>query len=156
MCATTYKLLTYKPISRNGSTIELVEQRKTDKQTRATTSIATKKMPMTPDASEYKKEIVRRLTKNLLDIQLLRLIDAEPMWGYKIKKTFETDLGIKLRHGALYPTLNALEQQGLVTSKKQQQNGRARKIYSLTPMGKECLQAYYAVLKEQIKNKTAK
>ncbi len=102
---------------------------------------------------DYKKQILQRITKNLLDIQLLRLVKAEPMWGYKIKKTFETDLGIKLRHGALYPMLNSLEREGFVTSQKQQQAGRARKIYTLTPKGKEYLDAYYAVLKEQAKNR---
>jgi PadR family transcriptional regulator, regulatory protein PadR len=108
---------------------------------------------MSKESSDFKKQINERLTKNLLDIQLLRFINAEPTWGYKIKKNVESDLGIKLRHGALYPTLNALEQQGLVVSKKQQKSGRARKIYSLTPQGTENLAAYYAVLKEQLKNK---
>ncbi len=104
----------------------------------------------------YKKEIVRRLTKNLLDIQLLRLIRNEPMWGYKIKKTVETDLGIKLRHGALYPTLNYLENGGFLTSQKQQHEGRARKIYTLTPEGKLYLESYYVVLKEQMKGERAR
>jgi len=102
---------------------------------------------------DYKKEIVRRLTKNLLDIQLLRLVEAEPMWGYKIKKTVENDLGIKLRHGALYPMLNYLEKEGFFTSQRQPQSGRARKVYSITEKGKQFLSAYYAVLKGQMKTK---
>jgi PadR family transcriptional regulator PadR len=103
---------------------------------------------------DYKKELIQRITKNLLDIQLLRLIDAEPMWGYKIKKNVENDLGIKLRHGALYPMLNHLEHEGFVTSQKQQQQGRSRKVYTLTEKGKHYLESYYSVLKEQMKNKT--
>ena len=103
---------------------------------------------------DCKKEIIQRITKNLLDIQLLRLIEAEPMWGYKIKKTVENDLGIKLRHGALYPMLNHLEREGFVTSQKQQQQGRSRKVYTLTEKGNQYLESYYSVLKEQIKNKT--
>jgi len=102
---------------------------------------------------DYKKEIIRRLTKNLLDIQLLRLVEAEPMWGYKIKKTVESDLGIKLRHGALYPMLNYLEKEGFFTSQKQAESGRARKVYSITEKGRQYLSCYYAVLKEQMKNK---
>ena len=78
----------------------------------------------------YKKQIVQHIIRNLLDIQLLRIIQAEPTWGYKIKKQVETDFNIKLRHGALYPTLNSLEQKGFVTSQKQQKDGRARKVYS--------------------------
>lgn len=103
---------------------------------------------------DYKKEIMQRITKNLLDIQLLRLIDAEPMWGYKIKKTVENDLGIKLRHGALYPMLNDLEKEGFVVSQKQHQQGRARKVYTLTEKGKQYLESYYSVLKDHMKNKT--
>ena len=101
---------------------------------------------------DYKSQIMQRLTKHLLDIQLLRTIENEPMWGYKLKKTFETDLGIKLRHSALYPALNCLEREGFLTSKNQRHEGRIRKIYAPTAKGKEYLKSYYAILKEQIKN----
>ena len=63
-------------------------------------------------AEIYKKEIVQHIIRNLLDIQLLRIIQAQPTWGYKIKKQVETDFDIKIRHGALYPTLNSLEEKG--------------------------------------------
>jgi PadR family transcriptional regulator PadR len=104
-------------------------------------------------SEEYKKEIAQRITKNLLDIQLLRLIAVEPMWGYKIKKTVESNFNIKLRHGALYPMLNYLEREGFVTSQKQQQQGRSRKVYTLTEKGDLYLQSYYSLLKDQIQNK---
>jgi DNA-binding PadR family transcriptional regulator len=100
---------------------------------------------------DYKKQIVQRLTKNLLDIQLLRIMRKEPMWGYKIKKNFETEIGIKLRHSALYPTLNELEKDGFLISQKQQQSGRTRKTYTITLKGQEYLQIYYEVLRQQIK-----
>jgi PadR family transcriptional regulator PadR len=101
-------------------------------------------------AETYQKEIVQRIIRNLLDIQLLRLVEAQPLWGYKIKKTVETDFHIKLRHSTLYPTLNSLEQQGFLTSQRQHQNGRARKIYAITKKGKGYLQSYYTVLKNQL------
>ena len=102
---------------------------------------------------DYKKEIIQRITRNLLDTQLLRLVEAEPMWGYKIKKTVENNLNIKLRHGALYPMLNHLEKEGFLTSQKQSESGRARKVYSVTEKGREYLESYYAVLKDQMKGK---
>ncbi len=108
---------------------------------------------MTEDS---KKEITERITKNLLDIQLLRLIDVDSMWGYKIKKTFQKQLGINLRHGALYPTLNTLEQSGLLSSQIQKQNGRERKTYSLTTKGRQYLLSYYTVLEDQLKTKSNK
>jgi DNA-binding PadR family transcriptional regulator len=104
-------------------------------------------------AESYRKEIVQRITRNLLDIQLLRLIQAQPLiWGYRIKKQVERDFNIKLRHGALYPMLNSLEQRGFLASGKQQEGGRARKVYTLTQEGRRYLQIYYTILGEQLKS----
>ena len=99
----------------------------------------------------YRKELVQRMIKNLLDIQLLRMIQAQPLWGYKIKKKMEANFHIKLRHGALYPMLNSLEQKGFLTSQRQTKGGRVRKVYTITKNGREYLQSYYDILKEQVK-----
>jgi len=99
----------------------------------------------------YRKEIVQRITRNLLDIQLLRLVQAQPLWGYRIKKKVETDFQVKLGHGALYPMLNSLEKRGFLTSQKQQQGGRVRKVYTITKNGRKFLQAYHQILREQLK-----
>ncbi len=78
------------------------------------------------------------------------MVKAQPLWGYKIKKQVEANFNIKLRHGALYPALNALEQNGFLESQKEQKDGRARKVYSITAKGKEYLQSYYSIVKEQL------
>jgi DNA-binding PadR family transcriptional regulator len=104
-------------------------------------------------AENFRKEIVQRITRNLLDIQILRLIQTQPMWGYKIKKQVETKFDVILRHGALYPLLNAMEQKGFLTSRKQQQGGRTRKVYTITKKGKQYIETYHKVLKEQIEEK---
>ncbi len=102
-------------------------------------------------AENFRNEIVQRITKNLLDIQLLRLIKAHPSaWGYQIKKTMERDFHIKLGHGLLYPMLNMLEQRGFLNSTTQHECGRARKIYNVTKQGEQFLQAYYTILSEQL------
>ena len=101
-------------------------------------------------AETFRKEIVRRMTKNLPDIQMLRLIQTQPMWGYKIKKQVEAIFGVKLRHGALYPLLNALEQKGFLTSEKQRHGGRTRRVYTITRKGKQYIEAYNSTLKEQL------
>ena len=107
-------------------------------------------------SENYKKEIVQHIIRNLLDIQLLRIIQTQPTWGYKIKKQVETDFNIKLRHGALYPTLNSLEQKGFVESKTQQKDGRSRKVYTITATGKTYLQTYYSILQGQLENTETK
>jgi len=98
----------------------------------------------------FRKELVQRMTRNLLDIQILRLIQAQPMWGYKIKKVVEALFGVTLRHGALYPMLNKLERKGFLTSEKQQHGGRTRKVYTTTRKGKQYIEAYAGIIKEQI------
>ena len=101
-------------------------------------------------AEAYRNELVQRITRNLLDIQLLRLVQAQPLWGYRIKKKVETDFQVKLRHGALYPMLNSLEKKGFLTSQKQQEGGRARKVYTITKNGRKFLRAYCNILREQL------
>jgi len=97
-----------------------------------------------------KKRIVQRITRNFLDILILRLIQAEPMWGYKILKKTRRLFGIKLRHGALYPLLNTLEAEGYARSEKITKEGRVRKVYQITSKGKQLLDAYHDLLKEQL------
>ena len=104
-------------------------------------------------SENYKKEIVQHIIRNLLDIQLLRIIKVQPTWGYKIKKQVEADFNVKLRHGALYPTLNNLEKEGFVESSKQQKDGRSRKVYTITEKGKIYLQTYYNILQGQLESK---
>ena len=62
----------------------------------------------------------------------------------------EADFNVKLRHGALYPMLNSLEKRGFLTSQKQQESGRARKVYTITKDGKDYLKSYYVILREQL------
>ena len=102
----------------------------------------------------YKKEIVQHIIRNLLDIKLLRIIQTKPTWGYKIKKQIEADFNVKLRHGALYPALNALEKKGFLECRTQQKGKRARKVYTITENGKIYLQTYYGIIKELLDEKT--
>jgi len=78
------------------------------------------------------------------------MVQTQPLWGYKIKKKVEANFQVKLRHGALYPMLNRLERKGFLTSQMQTKGGRARKVYNITESGREYLQSYYSILKDQI------
>ena len=98
----------------------------------------------------FRKQIVQRITRNFLDILILRLLQTEPMWGYKIIKETESLFGIKLRHGALYPLLNTLEAEGYAKSKRTAKGGRVRKVYTITPKGTQLVDAYHEVLREQL------
>jgi PadR family transcriptional regulator PadR len=98
----------------------------------------------------FRKELVQRITRNLSDIQILRLVESQPTWGYMIKKQIEVRFGLKLGHGALYPLLRAMENKGLVTRKIQRQKGRTRLVYTITETGKEYVETYKRILKEQV------
>jgi DNA-binding PadR family transcriptional regulator len=107
-------------------------------------------------AEVFTAELERRFVKDFLDILILQLVQTQPTWGYKIIKKTEAKYGVKLRHGALYPLLNALETKGLITSRKELEKGRIRKIYEITPGGKKLLQTYQNFLKEQTSMKNIK
>ena len=102
-------------------------------------------------SESFTKELVQRMTRNLLDVQILRLIQAQPMWGYKIKKEVTTKFGLTLRHGALYPLLNTLAKKSFLTSREQKRRGRTIKVYSITEKGEKYLQSYENALREQLK-----
>ena len=104
-------------------------------------------------AELYQDQLIKRIITNLLDIHLLRIVEKEPLWGYKIKKFIANTYGIKIRHSILYPTLNELEKKGFLESQKQTKTGRARKIYKVTEKGKKYIETYYDILNDQINGK---
>ena len=100
--------------------------------------------------NKIKKEIVQRLNKSFLDILILRIIESEPIWGYKIIKKIKIFFELKLGHGELYPLLKSLETRGYIKSEKVKTKGRIRKIYQINEKGKEVLDIYYYVLGKQL------
>jgi PadR family transcriptional regulator PadR len=105
---------------------------------------------LTENASE---QLVQQIVRNLLEIHILRLVRAEPTWGYSIIKKIEALYGIKIRHGALYPLLNKLEKNSLIESKREIKKGRIRKTYAITENGKQLIKTYYNILKRQLQEK---
>jgi len=96
------------------------------------------------------RNMERRFVKSFLDLFILKSIQSEPMWGYKILKKTEALYQIKLRHGALYPLLNALEANGFTKSRQELQKGRIRKVYRITPKGTQLIKTYQNFLKQQL------
>ncbi len=96
------------------------------------------------------KEMKRRFVKSFLDMLVLKLVQNEPTWGYKILKETERLYQIKLRHGALYPLLNTLESKGFIKSKQELKKGRIRKVYQITLKGTQLVNTYVTFLKQQL------
>jgi PadR family transcriptional regulator PadR len=83
----------------------------------------------------YSSELIKGTLKTIV---LKLLADNQKMYGYEITQkvkelTFEK---IQITEGALYPTLHALESDGLVTVESEYIGKRLRKYYSLSPSGK--------------------
>jgi DNA-binding PadR family transcriptional regulator len=93
----------------------------------------------------HSSEFIKGTLKTLI-LKLLK--EKGKMYGYEITqcvKTLSRDT-IQLTEGALYPSLHALELEGIVTTESEIVNGRARKYYSLTPIGKTAAKEKIAAL----------
>ena len=82
----------------------------------------------------YSSELIKGTLKTIV----LKLLYNKKMYGYEITQTVKelTKDRIQITEGALYPTLHALESDGLVTTEIEYIGKRARKYYSLSPTGK--------------------
>jgi DNA-binding PadR family transcriptional regulator len=79
------------------------------------------------------------LIKGTLKTIVLKLLsDNKKMYGYEITQHVKelTKDRIQISEGALYPTLHALEVEGLLTTETEYIGKRVRKYYSLSPSGK--------------------
>ncbi len=83
----------------------------------------------------YSSELI---TGTLKTIVLKLLTSQEKIYGYEITQKVKTLTGdkIQITEGALYPTLHALEEEGVVTTETVYIGKRIRKYYSITPKGK--------------------
>jgi PadR family transcriptional regulator PadR len=83
----------------------------------------------------YSSELVKGTLKTIV---LKLLSENNQMYGYEITQKVKelTDNKIQITEGALYPTLHALESDGVVTTEVVNIGKRVRKYYKLTPLGK--------------------
>jgi len=83
----------------------------------------------------YSPELLKGTLKTIV---LKLLTDNKKMYGYEITQKVKelTRDKIQITEGALYPTLHALEADGLVTTEVEYIGKRVRKYYSLSPTGK--------------------
>lgn len=78
-----------------------------------------------------------QVKRGLLDLCVLNLLERENMYGYQIVKTLTSVPGLVMSEGTVYPLLSRLKDEGLVTSSLvESPEGPARRMYSLTPLGR--------------------
>ncbi len=84
----------------------------------------------------YSSELIKGTLKTII---LKLLSDSDKMYGYEITQKVKELTGgkIQLTEGALYPTLHAMEAQGILTTDVVNVGNRIRKYYSVTETGKK-------------------
>lgn len=83
----------------------------------------------------YSSELIKGTLKTII---LKLLSDNKRMYGYEITQKVKELTGdrIQLTEGALYPSLHALEAEGLLSTETEFIGKRVRKYYSLSKEGK--------------------
>ena len=77
-----------------------------------------------------------KLTKNLLDMIVLRLINQQPMHGYQIITKTRKLFGVYFGPSTVYPLLSNLEKQGYINSEWNMTTEKPRKIFTITNSGR--------------------
>jgi PadR family transcriptional regulator PadR len=97
----------------------------------------------------YSKELLKG---TLLAIILKLLSEKDRMYGYEISQRVKelSDGNILLKDGSLYPALQRMTKDGLLSFKEEQVGGRVRKYYYLTRTGHKKKTAYVKELKQFI------
>ena len=93
---------------------------------------------------------VRGRVERFLEPALLLLLAEQPAHGYElVDRAAEVIPGERPELGGLYRVLRALEEDGLVRSKwDADEPGPAKRMYELTPAGRELLRAWAKALKQ--------
>jgi PadR family transcriptional regulator PadR len=84
------------------------------------------------------------LLQGTLDLLILRTLALEPMHGWGIAQRIQqvSNDVLQVGQGSLYPALHRLEYKGWIKAEwGPSENNRRAKYYSLTPAGKEQLEA---------------
>lgn len=84
----------------------------------------------------------------LLDAIVLSVVSREPDGTYGYKITQEVKQALDLSESTLYPVLRRLQQDGCLTVYDASFNGRNRRYYQITAIGREALTVYRAQWKQ--------
>jgi len=99
-----------------------------------------------------------QVKKGTLAFIVLTVLKNNEFYGYELIEEVKKHTEIEIAEGTLYPLMNRLKKEELVTSKwVEQESGIPRKYYSLTETGEETLTEmlrYWNYLENAIKNIT--
>jgi len=94
--------------------------------------------------------VQEKVTKQLLDLQILYLLRNEPQTLYSTKKALKEVFGIERSFGTIHPHLLTLEKLRLIEGREERHStkihSRVRKIYHIRNSGRSFLQKDIASL----------
>ncbi|MHB9027754.1 MAG: PadR family transcriptional regulator [Candidatus Latescibacterota bacterium] len=79
------------------------------------------------------------LFTGLIRFHILHHAGKEPLFGLWLIKELGRH-GYDLSPGTLYPILHRMEERGYLESRKELADGKYRRLYTLTPRGREALE----------------
>jgi DNA-binding PadR family transcriptional regulator len=82
----------------------------------------------------------RRLRRGILKFVILKLLAERERHGYDLMQIFSKRGWGPLRPGSVYPLLNALEVEGLVTSRSEGD----RRVYEITEKGRKHMEEHFS------------
>jgi len=85
------------------------------------------------------EQVQTKLMKGLLDLVVLQLLNARPMYGYQIITEIRREFHVYFGPSTIYPLLHTLQKKGYVKSEWNMSNERPRKVYRLTTEGQKLL-----------------
>ncbi len=80
------------------------------------------------------------LYSGFIRLHILHHAGKEPLFGLWLIEELGRH-GYKLSPGTLYPLLHRMEERGYLESRKELVDGKYRRLYTLTPYGREALEA---------------
>jgi PadR family transcriptional regulator PadR len=88
---------------------------------------------------DLENEVQTKLTKGLLDYIILQHLNARQMHGYELISNVRKIFGVYFGPSIVYPLLATIEKKGYISSCWNMENGRPRKVYTLTAEGHSLL-----------------
>lgn len=96
-----------------------------------------------------------QVKKGTLTFIILNILKGKELYGYELIEKVRDNTEIEIADGTLYPLMNRLKKEELVSSKwVEQKSGIPRKYYCLTETGKDTLTSmklYWQGLEKSIK-----
>lgn len=91
-----------------------------------------------------------KLVRKNIEYILLRCLNEKAMHGYAIINQVRKDHGVYLGPSTVYPTLNQLEEQGLIKGLWDLTSVRPRKTYEITSEGLREFQREKTVIRQML------